>query len=117
MVYRVASFRLPLPRLITTTISVTEMTAVLCKMKKTFKQAGTAGISVLLCLSFFGCTSSVNQKTTKYDHSTILMGTVVSESVYLNGEDNSSDIFSDIDSVIDKLENENLSWRVKSSDV
>lgn len=45
------------------------------------------------------------------------MGTVVTEKVYVAGEDVSSEIFKETDSLINDLENKNLSWRVDGTDV
>lgn len=63
---------------------------------------------VLLCLS--GC----NKKIAPHTSTTLAMGTVISQSIY---DDDAQKIAKEIDSEIKNLENINLSWRIKDSDI
>lgn len=86
-----------------------------CKLNSTLKKAIALTLASVILCSFSACKNGGD--TSGYDHSTILMGTVITEKVYITGKDTSSDVFSGIDSLIDSLEKNNLSWRIEGSDI
>lgn len=70
-------------------------------------------LSFLTLFVFTGCGKGV----VKSSETTTGMGTVVQKTVYVNEEQTGKDIFSEIDTYMEKYENELLSWRVSDSEI
>lgn len=72
-------------------------------------------VFVSICLSLaLLCLGGCNKKIAPHTSTTLAMGTVISQSIY---DDDAQNIAKEIDAEIKKLENINLSWRIKDSDI
>lgn len=70
-------------------------------------------LSFLTLFVFMGCGKSA----VKISETTTGMGTVVQKTVYVNEEQAGKDVLAEIDTYIERYENELLSWRISDSEI